>query len=237
MTAQTSAALQALGRSRATPMDQRIYLTELFTSACNILNMGVNGIYENAFFGQINTKAAVDGAESVCRLRAVVQCLNMHFAERMRTMGHRYLIEEDETSKAPGDAIIEDESDTVTSDDRTGVAKRTSRNEAIQWVIDVMRRTRGRELPGTFNPMLVGHLFQDQSEHWEGLARSHITSIASSCRAFVLHVLDQVAASEVKTRLLSLTVLPALKSAQEAALGELELIIEDKRRHPMTYNH
>ena len=237
MTAQTTKELEALGKSRATPMDQRVYLTELFVSASNLVRMGVEGNYENAFFGQIDTKAAVDSLKNICRLRAVVQYLNMQFAQNMRSKGHRFLIEEDQetkpaskdtkASKLEGQAII----------NPAMLTKTITRKEAIKWVIQIMQRTRGRELPGTFNPMLVSSLFQDQSAHWEIIARRHINLVASSCCAFVLHVVSQLATPEVETKLLSLTVLPALKAAQKAALNELELLIEDKKRHPITYNH
>jgi hypothetical protein len=84
MTRRTYIELETLGRSRSTLADQRIYLAELFTSAWDILNMGVNGNYENAFFGSVNIKVAVENEQNTCRLRVVVQHLNIKFAERMR---------------------------------------------------------------------------------------------------------------------------------------------------------
>jgi hypothetical protein len=41
--------------------------------------------------------------------------------------------------------------------------KRMSRQAAINWVTKVIVRSRGRELPGLFNPELVNLLFQEQS--------------------------------------------------------------------------
>ena len=233
MTIENHAQLEDLGKSRATPRDQKIYLTELFTSACETVRMGVNGNYDNTFFGPIDTIAAVDSADNERRLRAVVQYLNMQFAQRMRTEGHRYSIEKEHTSEDDADKQEESESESPAN----APSDKMSRREAVKWVIGIMQRTRGRELQGTFNPMLVNELFQIQSARWESLARSHIVSVAKSCRAFVLRVLDHEAAPDVKSKLASMTILPALKKAQNAALAELDLIIEDKKRHPMTYNH
>jgi hypothetical protein len=41
----------------------------------------------------------------------------------------------------------------------------------------LLSRSRGRELPGSFNPLLVGELFRDQSVRWEGFAREHVKAI------------------------------------------------------------
>lgn len=85
--------------------------------------------------------------------------------------------------------------------------------------------------------MLIGHLFWEQSEGWVTIAHDHIDKVAATCKTFLLQILDHTAAPEIKSRLLSLTVLPALKCALEAALNELKDIEKDKQRHPITYNH
>ena len=218
-----SSELEIFGKSRSTPTDQRIYLVELFSSAYNILQMGVNGNYEDAFFGHVDTTAAVATDGNAYRLRAVVQFLNLQFADQICKQGHRYQIPEDDgpyTTSTPS-FDVDDERLRISSK-----PKIMTRGNAIDWVIQIMQRTRGRELPGTFNPMLISHL-----------ARHHIKSVAAVCQGFLLSVLSHSAAPEVKGRLINLTVLPALKSAREAALHEAEIIVKDKNRHPITYNH
>jgi hypothetical protein len=244
ITRSTSIELDTFGKSRSTLADQRVYLAELFTSSWVILNMGVSGNYENEFFGRVNTKAAVEEEQNAYRFRAVVQHLNIQFAERMRQQGHKYSIDEEtDTEKDNCDASNEifqffgDKKVSKKIEKLSSVPQRMAREEAIQWVLQIMQRSRGRELPGTFNPILISHLFWDQSERWESLARGHIDLVANACERFVLHVLDHVTAPEVKSRLLTMTVSPALKAAYGAATNELKLIIEDKKRHPITYNH
>lgn len=41
-----------------------------------------------------------------------------------------------------------------------------SRKDAIEWVRQLLIKSRGRELPGSFNPLLVGELSRDQSVNW-----------------------------------------------------------------------
>jgi hypothetical protein len=38
---------------------------------------------------------------------------------------------------------------------------------ALDLVRQVLIRTRGKELPGNFNPLLVGELFWEQSSKWQ----------------------------------------------------------------------
>jgi hypothetical protein len=239
MTKITHEELEALGRSRSTLADQRVYLTELFTTTWNLISMGINGNYENSFFGNVDTKVPIDKGRNAYRLRAVVQFLNMRFADQMRQNGHKYQIES--RKRAPSDTISENDSDSIASDITENrlftTTRKLSREESIEWVIQIMERSRGRELIGTFNPLIITQLFWDQSEPWEALARNHVNTVADVCKNFVLHVLDLTAATEVRAKLLTLTVLPALKRAHEAAIIELKLIIEDKKRHPITYNH
>ena len=58
---------------------------------------------------------------------------------------------------------------------------------------DVMRRTRGRELPGTFNPMIVADLFLEQSDPWEPIARSHIEKVWLAARDFLRLIAHNIA--------------------------------------------
>lgn len=245
--------VELLGKSRSTQIEQRVYLTELFTSAYNILQMGIHGNYEDDFFGEVDTTKAIAGDSNAYRLRAVVQFMNSQFAQQMCKQGHRYYVigdDKDAGNVADGDEFeqffeeyLPKVTETPASALQNGKPKSVgkpvhmTRGKAIDWVISIMLRTRGRELPGTFNPMLISHLFWDQSGPWEGLARRHIKLVAAACQEFLLSVLSHVSAADVKTKLLNLTALPALKCAREAALKELDIIIEDKKRHPITYNH
>lgn len=47
------------------------------------------------------------------------------------------------------------------------------RKNAIDWRT-LLVKSRGRTLPGSFNPLLVDELFRDQSIHQEKIARQHV---------------------------------------------------------------
>jgi hypothetical protein len=74
-------------------------------------------------------------------------------------------------------------------------------------------QTRGRELAGNFNPLLIGELFWEQSENWE------------------------LCPWDVYARLSSSNINVALEQRLERSLAELKKTIANKKLYPMTYNH
>ena len=112
-----------------------------------------------------------------------------------------------------------------------------SRESAVDWAKSILMSTRGRELPGNFNPMLIGQLFAQQSKNWRKITEAHIDRISDVCVRFVHLMLQHVAPEDVRRRLLDLKVHDTMRSALEAARMELQRVIEDKASHPTTYNH
>ncbi|KAI9824015.1 MAG: hypothetical protein M1826_007548 [Phylliscum demangeonii] len=251
--------LSRLGEKRSTVAEQKEYLMGVSMTIHEILKAAVQGNYEHPFFGPIDREVAVDKPANISRLRAVIQHLNLAFAKKMRLQGHKYAIgnaipvvdvepeDSDGVSKPPPvkEASISDDQQNSESDEPfdeepspTGFApKRLSRAGALSWVLAVLQRTRGRELPGNFNPMLISQLFWEQSEPWEACALAHIDQVASVCDQFIHLVLQHSASSDVRSRLLTLKVEAALEESLSASREELRKIISDKRRHPITYNH
>ncbi|PGH13825.1 hypothetical protein AJ79_03393 [Helicocarpus griseus UAMH5409] len=233
MATTTRAQLDSLGRSRQTLAEQRAYLADFFSSGHDVVIMALNGNYDDSFFGDLSTLASIDKSEVFRPLRAVIQELNIQFADCIHRRGHQFSIQENDTNES-SDPIA------LTSDPKslgqTTPAKLT-REEAVQRVVKTLERNRGRELPGIFNPMLISLLFWEQSKGWEVIARDHVTKIAAACKNFLFQVLDDFASPDIKSQLLNLAVLPALEKAKQAALNELKNIEEDRRRQPITYNH
>jgi hypothetical protein len=166
MLSKTLGELEVLGKCRDSLADQRIFLAELATSASNIIRMGCDGIYEAPFFGSVDIDARVDAEQNFVRLRAVVQYLNMGFAEEVRLKGHTFQIEKDSgLEKAEGTA--KDVEPWVTAKNGARNTRNSpikmQRQQAIKWISHIQERLRGRELPGVFNPMIIGHLFREQS--------------------------------------------------------------------------
>ena len=112
-----------------------------------------------------------------------------------------------------------------------------SSSEALKWVSQVLLRTRGRELSGNFNPLLVGELLWEQSSNWHQLAMDHIEGVAHVCSHFLAALPQVKCPKDIHSRIWSSLIQDALKSRNEASVEELGLIMKDVRSYPINYNH
>lgn len=98
-------------------------------------------------------------------------------------------------------------------------------------------QTRGQELPGNYNLALLTELFHGQSLRWTEIAREHVVVVSRIVSRFVnatlTYTIKDVKVRENIWRLVSLT----LEENFQAAEHELERILEDESRQPITYNH
>ncbi|KAH8621345.1 dynamin family protein [Alternaria alternata] len=237
------AEIEKLGDKRDTTHEQRMVLMKISMRISDTLKSATQGYYESPFFGSINMDAAIDAPENIRRFRAVIQYLNIQFANDMRLRGHKYAF-----GAGPGDEEREIEEDRKVQEELDNVAEhprlvflprptKLTRQQAIEWVKNNLERSRGHELPGTFQPMLISQLFWEQSQPWEQIASQHVTTIASACKEFVDTVLQDAAPSEFEDKLRTLYVDGALTEALAGAQQELKKVLKDKARHPTTYNH
>ncbi|KAK7188804.1 hypothetical protein DPSP01_014147 [Paraphaeosphaeria sporulosa] len=232
-----------LGEKRNTASEQRQMLVKISMHFQDILKSAVKGNYENTFFGPVNIDAAVASAENIRRFRAVIQHLNIKFAENMRLLGHKYAVGtgpgDDDIEKAEDEEALDQLDDWEAENSSSLLPKPEilTREEAIDWVQKVLERSRGFELPGNFNPMLISQLFWEQSQPWETIASEHIETVSKLCKDLVYVVLESTAPIELRGRLTGIFVDEALAKALSACKEELCKIISDKARHPMTYNH
>lgn len=111
-----------------------------------------------------------------------------------------------------------------------------SREEAVNWVKQILVRTRGRELAGNFNPLLMSQLFREQSENWEEFAAYHINKVATLCAAVVKAAIDEVVSEDISTKLQGERVDPTMRQRRANAKAELHQLIQDKLRQPITYD-
>ncbi|KAK4134804.1 dynamin family protein [Trichocladium antarcticum] len=171
------------------------------------------------------TKAAIDGV----RLRAVMQNTLAGFAKDIHKRGHARTIKE---HLDPGFENVASEPD---EDDQPCVVYRS---EYIEEVRELMRKSRGRELPGTYNPMIVAELFSEQCKPWQQMVRrlleQAVESVSTTVEAVVRHVADDVTAEE----LLRTVVDPALENSKRELTSKTDEILEPYiSGHPITYNH
>ena len=56
--------------------------------------------------------------------------------------------------------------------------------------------SRGKELPGTYNYVLLAELFREQSSPWRSLATEHIEDVHTALECFVEQALKHIVADD-----------------------------------------
>ena len=210
--------LERLGDPRESPFEQRQYLVHLSQSFQGLVKTSVGGNYNSPFFTDAKTSTGYEQ-----RIRAVVQNLNEEFASEMSLRGqYRQVINETEPDPSVGsDGII-----WITKD------------AFLTEIESVMRRTRGCELPGTFNPMIVSNLFAEQCRPWEAIARRHVDKVWDAASRFVKLVVAHTADASTAKALQHQVFGPAMKTIlKEMHEKTTELLDPHRNGHPITYNH
>ena len=208
--------LNRLGLPRTTLDEQRQYLLQISQQFQSLVKASVDGTYNDPFFGSAESEPGYQK-----RIRAVMQNLNFSFAERINRIGHHR-----EIIGTPGKKLA-----------TRGVVL-TTREAFIDHIQHLMQRSRGRELPGTFSPMIVADLFLEQSAPWEGIARNHITTIWKAVRDFLGHVATCIADDATSKALFQKIFEPALNSLLQIFKEKTtELLLQHQKGHPITYNH
>lgn len=226
----TSAQLDMLGSSRATPSECRTYLTQLSMVCLDISKAAINGHYDGEYFQtSMDDPLSPDSPTSIRRFRAVVQHLNYHFTEELRQNGKKYIISTTASALDPWLPVdgVSDIDPPIT----------LSKDEAIAWVARVQTRTRGKEPIGNYNPLVIGELFWELSYKWPMMATKHVNRVFQISKVFFDDLLREKCPKDVSTRLAALRVSDTLQARCRRALDEVDKLVEDKRGFPMTYNH
>ena len=97
--------------------------------------------------------------------------------------------------------------------------------------------SRGRELPGNYNHVLMSELFHVQSSRWYTIANDHMTTLYGEIEAFVKAVLNHITRDgQILAELLEITKL-SLQKSKHAGDEELLRLCQDEKQQPITYNH
>ena len=210
---EAQAGMQRLGDARDTVSDQRRYLLHSSEHFSTLVSNGIDGVYFNSFF----TDAMEDeGYEK--RLRAVIQNRLSDFSDILEDKGMQRRIVED-------DVGIDDEDDEI------------HYSEYVEEVRQRMRRSRGKELPGTFNPLIIGDLFYLQSRPWESIVTECIDTLLEDVQKAIVPVVRAVLDEKSSSGLLEHIINPSIERI-EALLRKKteELLRPQKSGHPITYN-
>lgn len=208
--------LDKLGEPRATLDEQRRYLLYISQSFQSLVKASVDGTYNDPFFDNAESETGYQK-----RIRAVIQNLNLDFAEHMARRGHRREITNSKDTTRVSIGVVP-----------------ITRDEFLDHIQRLMRRTRGRELPGTFNPMIVADLFLEQSIPWEAITRSHIDRVWKAAKDFLSLAATYIADAATSKALFQKIFEPALNQLLESLnVKTTDLLTPHQKSHPITYNH
>ncbi|KAI6608869.1 hypothetical protein MCOR14_012096 [Pyricularia oryzae] len=219
----TEESLTRLGQARPTVGHIRIFLTQVSTSFAQLVQAALDGNYHGPYY------EFFDHVED-SRLRAVVHKINGKFATDIRTHGKKRVLRpaESEIDWTPDENSIKENNEKELF---------VTQEEMKNWVKKVYLRTRGRELPGNYNHVLLAELFLEQSSRWLPIATAHVESIIAIVTRWLQHA-TRVVLPEDKLRGDVLAICYQwMEDAGNDALMELDKLKKDEQRQPITYNH
>ena len=206
--------LHRLGEARQTLADQRRYLFQSSERFHHLIHDAVNGVYYDPYFGDAMTDKGYEK-----RLRSVVQNRLTDFSDAMRNRGASRKIVDDE-------------------EDEEYVGSQITRSSFVSQVRQRMRRSRGCELPGTFNPLIVGELFYLHSEPWDDITTNYIELLLSDLQKAVLPMLKNVVDDKSCEGLLRHLINPRFDELETTLRSKTAELLDPQRKgHPITYNH
>ncbi|KAK4221389.1 dynamin family protein [Podospora fimiseda] len=214
--------LNELGDPRASGFEQKQYLFQLAESYQSLVKASVRGDYIDSFFRPPKTEVGYQQ-----RIRAVIQNINEDFAASMSLHGHHWEVT---------DAASPRSREEIANHKPKGVMK-VHREDFITYVEYLQKRTRGRELPGTFHPMLVADLFLEQSQRWESITRRHVENVWNGVNRFLELVIEYIADEPAYVSLQREVFKPAMQQVLEDMRSKTtELLRPHQNAHPITYN-
>jgi replication initiation and membrane attachment protein DnaB len=98
-------------------------------------------------------------------------------------------------------------------------------------------KSRGKELPGTYNHVLLAELFREQASLWEEMALDHVEDVGEAIATFVDTALKHAISDEYVLEEIQNMIHVQLQQNIADARGELQRLWEDEQHQPITYNH
>ncbi|KAH8671718.1 P-loop containing nucleoside triphosphate hydrolase protein [Xylariales sp. PMI_506] len=208
--------LDRLGPVRQTQQQQQRYLMHMSDDYTSLTSQAINGAYMDGFFGSRKKHGGYP-----MRLRAVVQNRLLNFRDEMLLNGQSQRITNSDSEGE--DEVKISESPCI------------PRSQYVQEVSYRLKFSRGRELPGLFNPLIVGDLFAEQCEPWRKIAKALTEDILDAAHQTTELVIRHIAARDVVTEMLEFIheKIEELKVELDAKINEL---LASATQHPITYN-
>ncbi|PVH84492.1 dynamin family protein [Cadophora sp. DSE1049] len=208
--------LYQLGKSRSTMKEKHKYLHGISGQLSTTIQAGIDGVYADPFF------ASYPGQQDAFdrRLRANIQNTLTIYADKMVLHGHALEIVEDDQQPT-----------------RRVASKYIMRSDYLDLVKDLMVECRGRELPGTFNPLVVGDLFSRQCKPWEYITQNLAEQVHEAAATTFNKLLSEICDENTRSRLMKGLIQPSLSKLRQDLKEKLdELLKPHLSIHPITYN-
>lgn len=218
--------LDELGPERQDLQRQRGFLLEIASKLQHITEQALSGVYTNDFFGSY--KDHTNSTLKFRRLRAVIRELNESFAEAMSIRGCRRIIQ------YPGCGTSSIQTDRFNPYMAGWIPKYVDFGTLQNEVNEQARHSRGTELPGAVNHVVVGSLFRDQAEPWKELAATHLNNAWVSANYFICQAIHHLVDEQTYSRIIAAFVHPEMERLKEALMTKLsELTSSIETRHPL----
>ncbi|CZT44157.1 uncharacterized protein RSE6_04290 [Rhynchosporium secalis] len=214
--------LNQLGKSRSTSKEKHRYLHQISGNVSTIIQTAIDGVYADPFF--VSYPGQQDAFDR--RLRANIQRILTIYAGKMVLHGHALEIVEDD----------------LTPIRRTN-SSYIMRSSYLEIVKELLAECRGRELPGTFNPLVIGDLFSRQCKPWEYITQTlaeqghPLMDFLESAATTFNKLLSEICDENTRSRLMKALIQPSHSKLRQDLKAKLdELLKPHLAIHPITYN-
>lgn len=208
------AKLEQLGEARSSRREKHTYLHEISRRLSVLVRAAIDGVYAGSFFEIYpNQEDAFDR-----RLRAHIQAVLGKYSEKMSKDGHALEIVDDNQVRVRSSKFIH-------------------RVDYLKVVKVSMYECRGRELPGTFNPMVVADLFSRQCKPWEQITQTLVEQVHQAASKTFYKMVSEICDGNTRGRLMKGVIQPTLHRLREDVRNKVEELLEPHLSlHPITYN-
>jgi len=211
-----NAKLSQLGQARSSRKEKHKYLHEISSTLTKMVQAAIDGVYADPFFASY--PGQLDAFDR--RLRANMQKTLTIYAGKMCLKGHALEVVEDDLKPT-----------------RSPPSKYIMRSEYLELVKKLMVECRGRELPGTFNPLVVGDLFSRQCKPWESITQNLAEQVHNAAVTTFNKMISEICDGNTKYRLMNGLIQPALYQLRKDLKSKLDELLEPHLSiHPITYN-
>lgn len=208
--------LKALGSSRATLEEQKIYLVEASHHFTTLISQAVSGNYQDSFFGSSSTESGY-----LRRLRAVAKSILTEFEREMRMNGHA--VELVETISKHYKHI-------------QGTPRKMTPKDYYKQVEFQMVRNAGTELPGFMNPRIIKDLFFDQSAPWTNIIQKTKAELLFATHTTIAHALEASADDTTISGILRDIINPHMAAIEDDLDQKVHEILDNLRDETVTLN-